>query len=62
MTDSAPKRVAFQVRLEPRIHTLLKELAGREHRSLMNMVEALILREADRQGLDQTKKPETMIS
>lgn len=47
----ATKTATLTVRIEPALKKLLKQAADNEHRSIANMVEVLIKRHADEQGL-----------
>jgi uncharacterized protein (DUF1778 family) len=45
------KTAILHVRLKPEIKQLAENLAEREHRTLSNWIEALILREAEKAGI-----------
>jgi hypothetical protein len=47
----ATKTATLTVRIEPTLKRLLKQAAENEHRSIANMIEVLIRRHADEQGI-----------
>jgi hypothetical protein len=47
----AIKTATLTVRIEPGLKSLLKKAAETEHRSIANMIEVLIKRHADENGL-----------
>lgn len=54
MGDIERKTEAMNLRLSPRMKELLRIAAEREHRTLSNMIEALVLAYCERHGIGGT--------